>query len=104
MNKEDKWAGNFRKRMAEYREPAPEDLWAELEKELNRPKIVPMYRRYVAVAAVVTVAVLSSAVLWWINSSSTEYVKEISNTIAEVKPVQISKPDVPSVDKEKELC
>ena len=103
MNKEEKGAGNFRKRMAEYREPAPENLWAELEKELNRPKIVPIYRRYAAVAAVVTVAVLSSAVLWWINSSSTEYVKEISNTIAEVKPVQISKPDVPSVDKEKEF-
>ncbi len=63
MSKEDNWADKFRNRMAEYREPVPENLWTELEKELKRPKNVIIYLRY---AAIVTIVVLSSAVLWWI--------------------------------------
>lgn len=97
MNKDDKWVDRFRKRMTDYGEPVPENLWKELEKELRRPKIIPIYIRYVSVAAIVVIAVISSVVLGWMNSSSTEYIKDISKTMAEVKPLQDSESDMPII-------
>ena len=44
---------NFRTRMEGYSEPAPADLWEQLEKELDTvPKVIPMWRRWQAAAAV----------------------------------------------------
>ena len=53
MKEKDKWIKNFRIRMEGYSEPAPADLWEQLEKELDTvPKVIPMWRRWQAVAAV----------------------------------------------------
>ena len=35
MEEKDKWIKNLRHRMEDYSEPAPADLWNQLEKELN---------------------------------------------------------------------
>ena len=35
MKEKDKWIKNFRTRMEGYSEPAPADLWEQLEKELD---------------------------------------------------------------------
>ena len=37
MKEKDKWIKNFRIRMEGYSEPAPADLWEQLEKELDTP-------------------------------------------------------------------
>ena len=43
MKEKDKWIKNFRTRMEGYSEPAPADLWEQLEKELDTvPKVIPM--------------------------------------------------------------
>lgn len=40
MEEKDKWIKNLRHRMEDYSEPAPADLWNQLEKELNStPKL-----------------------------------------------------------------
>ena len=42
MKEKDKWIKNFRTRMEGYSEPAPADLWEQLEKELDTvPKVIP---------------------------------------------------------------
>ena len=47
MKEKDKWIKNFRTRMEGYSEPAPADLWEQLEKELDTvPKVIPMWRRF----------------------------------------------------------
>lgn len=47
--------------MEGYSEPAPADLWEQLEKELDTvPKVIPMWRRWQAVAAVALLVVVSS--------------------------------------------
>ncbi len=94
MNKEkDKWVKNWKERLGDYREPAPADLWTELEKELNAPRTIPFYRRYAAVAAVVSTIVLSGVAVWWLKGSSPEYVEQMAGEIAAVVPV----PDFESV-------
>ena len=60
MKEKDKWIKNFRTRMEGYSEPAPADLWEQLEKELDTvPKVIPMWRRWQAVAAVALLVVVS---------------------------------------------
>ena len=47
--------------MEGYSEPAPADLWEQLEKELDTvPKVIPMWRRWQAAAAVALLLVVSS--------------------------------------------
>ncbi len=84
MNREDKWIRSWKEQLEDYQMPAPENLWAELEQELQRPKVIPFYRRYGAVAAVVSVLLLASAAVWWMQSSSMGYVQDVSKKIADV--------------------
>lgn len=60
----DKWLNDLRDRMADYREPAPEDLWDDIARELDRASIpavpaapvVPLWVRRAAVAAMLALA------------------------------------------------
>ena len=57
--------------MEGYSEPAPADLWEQLEKELDTvPKVIPMWRRWQAVAAVALLVVVSSLTVWFWQSPS----------------------------------
>ena len=52
--------------MEGYSEPAPADLWEQLEKELDTvPKVIPMWRRWQAAAAVALLVVVSSLTVWF---------------------------------------
>lgn len=87
----DKWLKSWKKRLGDYTEPAPADLWAELERELNSPRVIPFYRRYVAVAAVVSVVMLSGVAVWWLNTSSSDYAQQVSETIGAIVPSEDDK-------------
>lgn len=60
----DKWLNDLRDRMADYREPAPEDLWDDIARELDRASkpavpaapVVPLWVRRAAVAAMLALA------------------------------------------------
>lgn len=79
MEEKDKWIKNFRTRMEDYSEPAPADLWEQLEKELDAaPKVIPMWRRWQAVAAVALLVVVSSLTVWFWQSPSADYVEQQS--------------------------
>ena len=61
---DDKWLKDLRERMEDYSEPLPEGLWEELEDELNRPKVVPFWKRWPSVAAAVAlILVINSLTL-----------------------------------------
>ena len=85
-------------RLDNHTEPVPEGLWAELEQELSRPRVIPFYRRYAAVAAVAVLVVLSTLSLWWMRSSSVEDVDRISREIASLTPVNDGLPAPASVN------
>ena len=92
MSKEkDKWSKSWKERLGDYQEPAPADLWAELERELNTPRVIPFYRRYAAVAAIASIVVLSGVAVWWLNTSSSDYVRQVSETVAAVAPLEEDK-------------
>ena len=79
MEEKDKWIKNFRTRMEDYSEPAPADLWGQLEKELDAtPKVIPMWRRWQAVAAVALLVVVSSLTVWFWQSPSANYLQQQS--------------------------
>ena len=79
MEEKDKWIKNFRTRMEDYSEPAPADLWEQLEKELDAtPKVIPMWHRWQAIAAVALLVVVSSLTVWFWNSPSASYVEQQS--------------------------
>lgn len=65
--------------MEGYSEPAPADLWEQLEKELDTvPKVIPMWRRWQAVAAVALLVVVSSLTVWFWQSPSANYLEKQS--------------------------
>lgn len=103
MKQEDKWLDGLRYRMKDYSEPVPEGLWADIEKELESPKVVPMWRRWQAVAAVALLVVVSSLTWWMVNSPATQYIEEQSMQIAEVTPVTMEEPRAPLLAEEKPL-
>jgi len=78
MEKKDKWIKNFRNRMEDYSEPVPADLWGQLEKELDTPKVIPMWRRWQAVAAIALLVVVSSLTVWFWQSPSAGYIEQQS--------------------------
>lgn len=87
MEEKDKWIKNLRHRMEDYSEPAPADLWNQLEKELNStPKIIPLWRRWQAVAAIALLVVISTVTVWFWHSPSAEYVERKSVEIASLSP------------------
>ena len=60
-------------------EPAPADLWEQLEKELDTvPKVIPMWRRWQAAAAVALLVVVSSLTVWFWQSPSANYLEQQS--------------------------
>ncbi len=70
MKKEDKWINSIKRRLDGYTEPAPEQLWSQLERELSTPKIVPFYRRFHWIAAGVVILLVSSVTMWWISTTT----------------------------------
>lgn len=78
MEKKDKWIKNFRNRMGDYSEPVPADLWGQLEKELDVPRVIPMWHRWQAVAAVAFLVVVSSLTVWFWQSPSAGYLEQQS--------------------------
>lgn len=81
---QDKWIEEFRNRMKDYSEPVPEQLWEQLNAELERPKVVPFYARWRMIAAIVILLVISSLTVWFINSSSADYTEDLSKRITRI--------------------
>lgn len=65
MKDEKRWIQDLRSRMEGYSEPPPPGMWERVEKELDVPKVIPMWKRWQAVAAVGLIAVASSLTLWF---------------------------------------
>ena len=66
--KQEDWTQRLRDRLADYEEPVPEDLWAKIEARLpqkiearKKARIIPLWAKWAAVAAVFVGAVM---VLW----------------------------------------
>ncbi len=88
MKENDKWINSLRGRMENYSEPAPTGLWEELEQELNAPrKVIPLWRRWQAVAAVALLVIVTSLNLWWAQSPSAVYIEQQSAELGRVFPV-----------------
>ena len=59
MKNEEEWIKHIRRRMADCSESLPDGLWERLEQELERPKVMPLWRRWAVAAAVAILAVSS---------------------------------------------
>lgn len=77
----------MRKQLEDYSEPLPTGLWEEIEKDLNQPalqpKVVPLWKRWQAVAAVVAVVLVSSTAVWMLmtgNGESTGQTSLVADT------------------------
>ena len=93
MKKND-WTKRLYDKLADYQEPAPADLWADIEAKLaekqvapqRRARVIPMWSKWVAVAAAFVGLLLGNAYLMWKSDQE----ETASGQIAEVskKPVQ----------------
>ena len=85
-DKNEKWIKDIRNRMEDYSESLPVGLWENIENEISRPKVIPMWKRWqaVAAAAVVVIAVSTLSLLYWISGSS---LKESNLSIADIPDI-----------------
>ena len=91
MKQEDKWMKNFRERMKDYSEPLPDDLWREIQQDLQAEevKVIPFWKRWQMAAAVALVLVVSSLSVWfWTSSPVNETRKYVVETEQALKPHQ----------------
>ena len=75
MKSEKEWINNLRNRMEDYSEPLPEGLWDRLSQELEgpkTPKVIPIWRRWQAAAAV-PVLLVSSLTYWFWSSPEADF-------------------------------
>lgn len=82
--KQDKWINKLRNRMNGYSEPVPDDLWSRLEKELktsNSVELIPWWKRWQAVAAVITVVIVCSITGWFMFNDEQSDVRQVSENI-----------------------
>ncbi len=78
--KQDQWIDDLRKRMDDYSESVPTELWEELEEELNHQehaRVIPLWRRWQTVAAAVILAVATSS-LWYVLRPSSDSSQRIA--------------------------
>lgn len=97
---EDKLIKGFRKRLKDYSEPVPEDIWSSLEKELAPIHAVRSFSvRRIAVAAAVLIAAISSVSIWLLNVPTEKYMQEIASTSAPIlnEPTVIQPEELPVV-------
>lgn len=82
--------------MEDYSEPLPDGLWDKLETELeeqNKPKVIPLWRRWQAVAAVL-ILLVSSLTYWFWSSPEADFQNqqlavEVKDTpLPENRPIQ----------------
>ena len=76
MKQEDNWADKLRKRLEDYSEPLPPDLWKDIEKDIRPVKVIPIWKRIASIAAVVAALVLSSISAFFWFSDTSDYVAE----------------------------
>ncbi|MBM6654041.1 outer membrane beta-barrel protein [Bacteroides mediterraneensis] len=96
MKNEEKWINNLRSQMEDYSEPLPDGLWDKLETELeeqNKPKVIPLWRRWQAAAAVL-ILLVSSLTYWFWSSPEADFQNqqlavEVKDTpLPENRPIQ----------------
>ena len=69
--KQEAWIKQLRDRLADHEEAAPADLWAGIEAKLaqqaapKRPRIVPLWGRWAAAAAVLAGVIMGLQVSSW---------------------------------------
>lgn len=101
MKKEDKWLEALREKLADYSEPVPETLWNDLEKELEAEpprRMIPWWHRWQRLAAVVTLLVAVSALLWWQTGQPVREERgEPWPTVADKTGGQVSEEPMPSL-------
>lgn len=82
--------------MEDYSEPLPDGLWDKLETELeeqNKPKVIPLWRRWQAAAAVL-ILLVSSLTYWFWSSPEADFQNqqlavEVKDTpLPENRPIQ----------------
>ena len=92
MKEDKKWIQQVRKQLEDYSEPLPADLWEAIERDLDQssvqPKLIPLWKRWQAVAAVVAVLVVSSTAVWLWQAAE----PGLSNQISTVADARISEP------------
>lgn len=96
MKNEEKWINNLRSQIEDYSEPLPDGLWDKLETELeeqNKPKVIPLWRRWQAAAAVL-ILLVSSLTYWFWSSPEADFQNqqlavEVKDTpLPENRPIQ----------------
>ena len=89
INNKEAWLGKLKEKMNDYSEPTPANGWDQLEKELNSPKVIPMFpkkRAWAFAAAAAIIAALCTIGLFYINSPQVEELRQAAVEVIEQNP------------------
>ena len=89
INKNEPWLEKFKEKVDNYTEPTPAFGWEQLEKELNSPKVIPMFskkRPWAYAAAAAILAALSAIGLHYMHSPHIEDLRQAAIEVIEQNP------------------
>ena len=96
MRDKDRWAEKIRSQMDGYSEPVPAELWTQIEKELSSRRIIPLWQKVSAAAAVALLLAFSSLTVWFWSSVDTSQMPQLADVtvpLAEWNPAIVTAQD-----------
>lgn len=85
--KKDKWLDGFRRRMENYSETVPEELWDSIEKDLKTVSAgVPWWKGWRIAAAILLLAIVSSLTVWFWHISPEQMMQQQQVSLVDVLP------------------
>lgn len=106
--KQEDWTQRLRDKLADYEEPAPADLWDDIESQLKKleaekpTRRIPLWGKWAAAAAFAGLITGNSYLMWVIGCEGNDDNKAQQELVQSAPPIKLENSSIPSALKEQQ--
>lgn len=106
--KQEDWTQRLRDKLADYEEPAPADLWDDIQSQLQKleaekpTRRIPLWGKWAAAAAFAGLITGNSYLMWMIGCEGNEDNKAQQELVQSVPPMKSQNSSIPSAQEEQQ--